>query len=202
LIAAVVLAGGSSSRMGRPKQTLLIDGTPMLERILETLRRTKVEQVVVVLGDHSAQVKRGVKFDKEKVVVNREFHEGMSSSLKLGLREVPKEAGAALVVLGDQPFVQPETIDRMLEAYLRSKATVVVPVLRGKRGNPVLLDRRLFPEVEIIRGDVGAKSVVRRHGKEVLEVEVSDEGVLQDLDTPADLPDRSVVRRRRSRESA
>jgi len=185
LIAAVVLAAGSSSRMGKPKQTLQLEGGPMLERVLQTLRQTKVDMVVVVLGAHASVVRGWVKFGKEKVVVNRRFKAGMSGSLRLGLAEA-EEADAAIVVLGDQPFVSPGTIDRIIDAYVSSRSPVVVPVYHGRRGNPVLFDRSLFPQIRRIRGDVGAKSVVSGNEDKLLQVDVNDEGILVDIDTPSD----------------
>jgi len=185
LIAAVVLAAGSSSRMGKPKQTLQLEGWSMLERVLQTLSRTKVDRVVVVLGAHSSAVRGRVKFGREKVVLNPRFKEGMSGSLRLGLAEV-EETDAAIIVLGDQPFVSPGTIDRIIDAYVSSKSPVVVPVYHGRRGNPVLFDRSLFPQIRRIRGDVGAKSVVAGNEDKLLQVDVNDEGILVDIDTPSD----------------
>ena len=198
MIAAVVLAAGVSSRMGRPKQTLDVEGVPMLERVLLTFRRSKVGRVVVVIGAHAEEVRSRVRFADEVIVENPKFDEGMSGSLKLGLRNVG-EADAAFVALGDQPFVQPETVDRMVAAYEKTRACIVIPTYRGTRGNPVLFDRSIFPQIEGIRGDVGAKSVVRRNASEVLEVDVRDIGVLADIDTPSDLADAVGVRKRRTR---
>lgn len=186
MIAAVVLAAGVSSRMGRPKQTLAIGGVPMLERVLRTLRSSKVGRIVVVLGAHSEEVRKSVEFADEVVVENPKFAEGMSESLRLGIRNVG-EAEAAIIALGDQPFVLPGTVDKIVEAYERTGATIVVPTYLGTRGNPVLFDRSFFPQIEKIRGDIGAKSVVQRNAANVLEVEVDDNGVLVDMDTTSDI---------------
>jgi molybdenum cofactor cytidylyltransferase len=202
MIAAVVLAAGVSSRMGKPKQTLPLDGVPMLERVLEIFRRSNVDKVVVVLGADAVEVKKRVKFGEELVVVNSGFAEGMSSSLKLGLKHVGREAEAVIIALGDQPFVLPTTIDMLVAAYKGSRARIVVPTYRGARGNPVLFDRGVFPQMATIRGDIGAKSVVQKNAADVLEVEVPDMGVLVDIDTPSDLDRRMKVRRKRSRARA
>jgi len=202
LIAAIILAAGASSRMGWPKQTLLLEGVPMLERVLETFRRSKTGKVVVVLGANAREVTRRVKFTQEVVVVNRRFAAGISSSLKLGLEEVQDEAQAAIIALGDQPFVLSSTVDKMIDAYEESGARIVVPRFLGTRGNPVLFDRSLFPQIERISGDVGAKSVVQKNEADVLEVEVADKGVLVDIDTPSDLGRESEARRKRTRARA
>jgi molybdenum cofactor cytidylyltransferase len=201
LIAAVVLAAGASSRMGRPKQTISLQGVPMLEMVLESFRRSRVGRVVVVLGANAAEVRKRIKIAHEVVVVNEAFSEGMSSSLRLGL-EHTGEAEAAIIALGDQPFVLPGTINRMVAAYDESRARIVIPTYRGARGNPVLFDRSVFPQIKRIRGDSGARAVVQKNAEQVLEVEVPDRGVLIDIDTPSDLDRESKVRRRRSRARA
>jgi len=202
LIAALVLAAGGSSRMGRPKQTLLLDGVPMLQRVLNTLRESNVGRVVVVLGGSAVEVRRHVRFDDELVVVNPSYSKGMSSSLRLGLKHVGTDADAVIIALGDQPFVHPATIDTLVSTYEGSRAPIVIPTHKGARGNPVLFDRRVFPQIAGIRGDIGAKHVVEENAADVLEVEVPDRGVLVDIDTPADLNRVMKVRRRRSREQA
>ena len=186
MIAAVVLAAGMSTRMGRPKQTMPLEGEPMLGRVLEVLRQTRVDQTVVVLGPRAGQVQKQVKMTKEKVVINPDPLKGMSESLKLGIRSVEGKADAVLVVLADQPFLMAKTVDRMIEAYHESHALVVVPVYHRQRGNPVLFDRSLYPQIMKIEGDVGAKAVVEENEDKMVAVEVDDEGVLTDLDTPLD----------------
>ena len=198
LIVALVLAAGVSSRMGRPKQTLLLNGVPMLQRVLEIFRGSKVRRIVVVLGASKAEVKRLVRFDGEIVIVNPRFAEGMSSSLRFGLKHVGRGVDAVIIALGDQPFVLPGTIDRLVEAYEHSRAHIVIPTYLGRRGNPVLFDKNVFSRIAKIRGDVGAKSVVLKNAADVLEVEVNDRGILVDIDTPSDFRELQA-RRKRSR---
>ena len=186
--------------MGKPKQIISLQGAPMLQRVLETFRGSRVGRVVVVLGGNAAEVRKRVKFAGELALVNEGFSEGMSSSLRMGLMAAG-DADAAIVALGDQPFVLPATINKMVLAYEKSGAQVVIPTYRGKWGNPVLFDRSAFPQIEEIRGDVGARSVVQRNAY-VLEVKVRDRGVLIDIDTLSDLESASEVRRRRTRERA
>jgi molybdenum cofactor cytidylyltransferase len=186
MIAAIVLAAGISARMGKPKQTLTVSGKPMLEKALEAYRRAGVDLVVVVLGAHAAEIRRRVEFKKEKVVLNPLYRRGMSTSLKLGLKAAEKGADAVIIALGDQPFLSPDTIKTLIKVYRRTRAPVVVPVYHGTRGNPVIFDKSLFPEIKRIRGDRGAKSVVERHRDSLQEVAVEDRGVLADIDTPSD----------------
>lgn len=172
--------------MGRPKQTLLLHGKPMLEDVLDALRQTKVDRIVVVLGANEKEVKEQVKFQREEVVFNPRYAEGMSRSLKAGLAAAGEEADAAIVVLGDQPLLSPATVNKMVDAYLDSRAPVVVPVYHGIRGNPVLFGKTLFPRIMTIHGDSGAKAILEENKDSMLEVEVEDEGIVVDIDTPAD----------------
>jgi molybdenum cofactor cytidylyltransferase len=190
LIVAVVLAAGKSTRMGKPKQLLPVHGRPMLGEVLEVLRKTKVDGVVVVMGGHEGEVRRKVRFRKEKVVSNPDYADGMSSSLKAGLAAAVRAgADAVMVVLADQPKLRPETVDQLVDAHLNSEALIVAPVYRGVRGNPVIFDKTLFPQMMKIDGDVGAKAVLEGNRRSMLLVESEDRGVIVDIDTPADYED-------------
>lgn len=186
MIVAIVLGAGLSKRMGKTKQVLDVDGSPMLQRVLEMLRRTKVERTVVVLGADAELVKKKVKFQKELVVYNERYSLGMSESLKVGLRSAGNRAEAAIVMMSDQPLVTSSTVDKIIDAYRLTGPLAVVPTFGGTRGNPVLLDRKLFAAVKGIKGDVGAKSVLKENKRRVLELEVQDRGVVSDVDTPED----------------
>ena len=186
MISAVVLAAGLSTRMGVPKMLIPVEGRPMLQKVLEVFRRTRVGEVVVVLGAESRRILGEVGFLGERVVVIRGYRKGMSSSLRLGLARASPRADAVMIALGDQPFLSPSTVDRIIEAFLTRRPPVVVPVYDGVRGNPVLFARSVFPDVMKIEGDTGAKPVVAGYGDSVLEVPVRDRGVLLDIDTPDD----------------
>lgn len=185
MIAALILAAGRSSRMGLPKQTLRIRGVPMLQVVIDTVNKTEVDRVIIVLGARKSEVEKEVDFKGNEVVVNSAYGSGMSTSIQAGLSEVPN-AEAALIILGDQPLVAPETIDALIRAYRLSGLPIIVPVYQGRMGNPVLFDRRFFKEIMGVTGDVGAKAVMQGHPTEVLELPVDDEGVVTDVDFPAD----------------
>ncbi|MBI3022311.1 MAG: nucleotidyltransferase family protein [Thaumarchaeota archaeon] len=186
-VSAVVLAAGSSKRLGRLKQLARLEGRPLLERTLDAVRRSNVDEVIVVIGDQAAEVRRKVDLSPFVVVVNKSFNEGMSASIKLGLSAVDRRAAAALIVLADQPFLSASLIDGIVELFQKSDALIVAPTHGGVQGNPVLISRRLFSEVSAISGDVGAKSLLGRHSEELLEYPVKDPEPLVDIDTPRDL---------------
>jgi molybdenum cofactor cytidylyltransferase len=186
-VTAIVLAAGTSSRMGSPKQLLRAGGETLLERTLGILRRSKVDEIVVVLGHEAAAIQEQVELVGVKIVVNKAYREGMGTSLREGASNVASSARAALVVLADQPLLQPMTIDRLIDEYQEHKPQIVLPLYRGFRGNPVLLDRSVFPEIMGLSGDVGCRAIFGSHTENILKVSVEDVGVLLDVDTKVDL---------------
>ncbi len=184
MISAIVLAAGTSSRMGSPKPLLTLGGRPLLERVLETVRDAAVDDIVVVLGHEADRVRDGVSFDGTHAVVNPAYIEGMSTSLQAGLRAADPRSDGFLIVLGDQPFVQSATINTLIERRNGSQAKILIPTYGGARGNPVLLDRSLSEDVQSITGDQGCRAIFGHHTRGILEVPVDDPGILVDLDTP------------------
>ena len=121
-----------------------------------------------------------------KVVVNEQYREGMGSSLRTGLAALAPDIKAALIVLADQPFVRPATLDRLIDRYVESGAQIVIPTYRGFRGNPVLLDRSVFAEVMALTGDVGCRAIFGSHTEGIVKVPVDDVGILLDIDSNDD----------------
>ena len=184
--------------MGRQKLTTLLSGKPLLLYALSSFSSSRLDEVIVVASEEVAKLVEGAEEGKVRVVVNADPKEGMSASLRLALAEV--RGGAALIGLGDQPLLLPSTIDSIVSAYEGSTFKVIVPVCMGRRGNPVLIDRSLFPQLLKIRGDVGAREVIAANPILVGEVDVNDEGVLFDVDTPSALIEaRKALRRRAMR---
>jgi molybdenum cofactor cytidylyltransferase len=186
-VSAIVLAAGSSTRMGTVKPLVRIGGKTMLERTLLAVRESRVDEIVVVLGHSAALIQQSVHLDGTRVVMNNSYQEGMASSLRTGLSSLRANAAAALIVLADQPFLKRETIDRLIDEYREKKPEIIVPTYNGFRGNPVLLDRSVFDELAELKGDIGCRAIFQGHKRGILKVSVPDPGVLLDLDTPADV---------------
>jgi CTP:molybdopterin cytidylyltransferase MocA len=171
-IAAIVLAAGASSRMGRPKMLLPVGGGTLLAAAVAPYLEAVRGHVVVVLGKDARRIRAeaGLPVDPRlHVVVNRRWRDGMSSSLRRGL-DVCGAADAVLVALGDQPGVTAERVTRIVSAW-RPEAPLVVPMVSATRaGHPVLFARCLWGELRALRGDVGAREVVRRHGDRAVRV--------------------------------
>jgi molybdenum cofactor cytidylyltransferase len=182
----VVLAAGMSTRMGVAKQLLRIGDETLLEAVLDLLRSSRVDDIVVVLGGSAEAIQQQVPLDGARVVINDAYQQGMGTSLRVGVSAVDAASHGVLVVLADQPFVQPDTINRLIDQYHARKPQAAIPVYKGFRGNPVLLDRSLFPEIMTLAGDLGCRAIFGSHTN-ILKVDVDDIGVLLDIDTQADL---------------
>ena len=182
-VSAIVLAAGESARMGRPKPLVPLAGRPLLSHVLSTVRSSRVAEVVVVLGHEAERVRREVPLDGARVIVNPRFAEGMSTSIRAGVRAAAPASRAFLVVLGDEPLVASATLDALIDRWTVTGAKILIPTFHGTRGNPVLLDRSLAAEVEAIAGDQGCRAMFPDHADEIAEVAVEDPGVLIDVDT-------------------
>ena len=185
-VSAILLAAGTSSRMGQAKQLLPLGSSTVLAQTLAHTRAAGVDEVVLVLGSSAESIRHHLSLDGVKVVVNPSYEQGMASSLRTGLSALDPQSAAALIILGDQPFTSPQTLDRIIQAYRDTGAPIVIPTWQGTRGNPVLLDRSLFSEALALQGDVGCRAIFSRHLEEILNVEVEENGVLLDIDDRAD----------------
>lgn len=185
-IGAVILAAGMSSRMGEAKQLLRLGEHTLLNQVLENVRASGVDEIVLVLGHAAEKIMESVAGQNLKVAINPAYREGMGTSLRTGLSILPSGIDAALIILADQPFVRPTTLKRLMDQYRKSAAQIVIPVYRGFRGNPVLLDRSVFPEVMTLSGDIGCRAVFGDHLEGIAKVPVEDLGILLDLDSKDD----------------
>jgi molybdenum cofactor cytidylyltransferase len=185
-VAAIVLAAGMSRRMGTPKQLLRLGGEGLLERTLNSVRGSGVDEIVLVLGASADEVCRQLATDGLRVVVNPDFQQGMGTSLRTGLAAVSASMQGALIVLADQPFVCSSTLDQMIDYRRKHGPQILIPVYRGFRGNPVLLDRSVFPELMNLTGDIGCRAIFGSHTESIQKLEVDDVGILLDIDSAED----------------
>ncbi len=185
-VAAVVLAAGLSTRMGGQKCLLPVEARPMVQRVVDAALASAAAEVVVVLGHEAVLVRETLRGRPVAMVVNPRYAEGMSTSLQAGIQAVAGECEAALFLLGDQPFVTPELLDRLIARFAADRSSVVRPTVGGRPANPVLVCASLFPDLLAQRGDVGGREVVSRHSSEVSLVAVDDARLVMDIDTAAD----------------
>jgi molybdenum cofactor cytidylyltransferase len=172
--------------MGGPNKLLVaIDGKPMVRRAVEAALAARLAPVLVVTGHMRDQVAAALAGMPVRLVDNPDYAQGLASSLKAGLAALPEEVDAAVVLLGDMPKVTGRLIRALVEAYDPTAGrAVVVPTRHGKRGNPVLWDRRFFAAMRELAGDAGAKALIGQNEELLAEVEAGDDAPLTDIDTP------------------
>jgi molybdenum cofactor cytidylyltransferase len=187
VIAGVVLAAGRSSRLGRPKQLLPLGDEPLLQVTVRQVLASPLDEVIVVVGPAAEPIIETVADLPVRTVVNPDAALGQSTSLRAGLAALTSETDAVVFALGDQPGVDPRVIDALIAAWRETRSLVVAPRYSDGFGNPVLFDRRVFPELAMIEGDTGARPVVRAHRKAntLTEVPIASPGP-RDIDTEAD----------------
>jgi len=189
MIAAIVLAAGQAVRFGRCKQLIRLGDKMLLEHVLANVNASTVNDTIVVLGAHAEEIRRRVKFADERIVLNPDYAEGMSTSIHAGLRALEPATDAAMIVLADQPFVTPQTLNLLVDVYRDRKSAAVIPTYRGKRGHPVIVDKSLFAEMLALRGDAGFRTIFAKHPDDVVTVAVEDAGIVTDIDTREDFDD-------------
>ena len=176
--------------MAPHNKLLLADktGKPMIARVVDNVLSSHTRPILVVTGHQAEQVEKALAGKPVRLVHAPDYADGLSASLKAGIAAVPDDCAAAIVCLGDMPLVTGRIIDRLLDAYDRDEGRLIVlPTFRGKQGNPMLWDRRFFPEILGITGDSGARFLLGRHLDAVAEVEVGEDSVLRDFDTTEEL---------------
>lgn len=196
--AAIILAAGSSSRMGSGRHKLLLPlrDRPVLAHVLDAVLASQARPVVLLLG-HQAELVRAhiasyiTRFDLG-IIENPDYLQGMSTSMRLGIQTLQtygytkyqdKEVDSALVLLGDQPLITAQHIDTLIATYRTTGKSIIAPTYEGKRGNPILFDASLFPELLEITGDEGGRSVLERHREEIFTVEMGSPLANIDVDT-------------------
>ena len=187
MIEAIVLAAGRGERLGTIKPLVSIDGEPALIRVIRTIRKAGVEQIIVVLGHAAETVQAQVDLTDCRVILNPRHKTGMASSLIHGIESVSPAAQGVLIFHADMPTVRAETI-RAVVQRAEQGARIVAPSYRGQRGFPVFLHRSCLQElIPTLIGDVGAQRYISTHAEELILVEVDDPGAIRDIDRPEDL---------------
>jgi len=186
-VSAILLAAGAGSRFGGGKLLAKLGGQPLIEATLENLRDAPVDETIVVVGADAERFREICERYGVRALENEDWERGQSTSVLAGLRACGEEARAAVVLLGDQPLVGAGAVERLVAAFAE-EAKVVVATYGGRRRNPVLFSREIWPLLEAeLAGDEGARSVLRRHPELVVEVQCDGVGDPADVDTREDL---------------
>jgi len=187
-VSAILLAAGKSSRMGKLKQLMPLGESTMLEQTLDNLLGSKAAEVIVVLGYKAEEVMKRLSGKPIKVVVNPLYRKGMSTSIAAGLKFVDSQSQAVMLTLGDQPYVDSPTINRLIDAFSSDKKGIVIPTHQGQRGHPLIFARKYQAPLYDLSGDIGGREIIKQHPEDVLEVPVDCEGIVIDIDTPPTSP--------------
>jgi molybdenum cofactor cytidylyltransferase len=184
MIAGVLLAAGRSQRMGQSKLLLPWHGVPLVRYAAQIALRSKIDELLVVVGHRAEHVKEALDGLPVRIVPNNAFLEGQSTSIRAGIAALDLSTAAVLILLADQPLIQAQTLDMLIEVYRREQPLIVAPRYKEQRGNPVLFARTLFPQLLKIAGDEGARAILKAYAPQTVMVDVADEGVVLDIDTP------------------
>jgi molybdenum cofactor cytidylyltransferase len=184
MVAALLLAGGESTRMGRPKALLEWGGETLIEYQIDELRQPPVERVVVVLGHRANDVRPFAEKLECEVIVNELWERGRASSLRLGARSLPDDTRTIVIVDVDSP--RPRiVIHRLLENHIRASSMITVPTFDGQRGHPTIIDGWLLPELRRVRErSQGLRGLLDAHEGDIVEVPFDSEVVLLGFNTP------------------
>ncbi|MFZ0910579.1 MAG: nucleotidyltransferase family protein [Candidatus Acidiferrales bacterium] len=188
MIAAIILAGGESRRMGSPKALVGFRGLTFVEHLLAATRHPRIGVTRIVLGAGADSIRSQLTAGTSKIVVNLEWEKGPLSSIQTGLRSLDgAEVEGALLCPVDHPLVTLHLVASMIEAFDATRCAIVLPTYHGRRGHPVLFRSTLFHELMAAPMDTGARAVVRAHANEIASVPTEEEGVILNLDDPASM---------------
>jgi CTP:molybdopterin cytidylyltransferase MocA len=185
--AGIILAAGASRRMGEPKQLLEIGGRPLLELAVAAACASRLDEVVVVLGARADEITAAVDLGRARVVVNPDYQQGLSTSLRAGIASLGAEVSRAVVMLGDQPDVNASMLDQLLDLQEASALPAAALSFEGLLHPPMVLARQMWSGLDALQGDVGLRAVVRAHPELVAALPAERPGGHPvDIDTPED----------------
>ena len=186
MISAILLAAGESKRMGKPKQLMPFGQNTILEQAIDNLLRSAVDEVIVVVGYQAEEVVKTIGTRSVKLVVNPDYKQGMSTSIIAGLNQVDSQAKAVMLAFGDQPLIDSQTINRLIEEFNNHDKGIAIPAYQGRRGHPIIFTTKYKEKLLALKGDIGGRQIVDDHPDDIVEVAVNSEGIITDIDTVGD----------------
>jgi molybdenum cofactor cytidylyltransferase len=184
MLAAVILSGGASSRMGSPKALLPYQGRPFLEHLLEVTVQPEIGVRRVVLGAHAESIAKSIHLRGDEIVINADWEKGQLSSIQAALRSLPPGTDGMLLCLIDHPLISRSLVQELIEHFYKSGKLIVLPVYEGRRGHPVIFSSKLYEELLRAPMETGARAVVWAHSADVEDLPTNEEGCVLNLNDP------------------
>jgi len=187
MISAILLAAGESKRMGELKQLMPFgQNTTIVEQAIDSLLSSAVSEVIVVVGYRAEEVIKSIVGKPVKIAINPNYRQGMSTSIIAGLNLVDSRAQAVMLTLGDQPLINSQTINRLIEEFHNHNRGITIPTYQGRRGHPIIFAIKYKEKLLELKGDIGGRQIVKDHPDDILEVAVNAGGIITDIDTISD----------------
>ena len=183
-ISCILLAAGESKRMGKPKLLLNLGNSNVINITINNYLKSEIFEIIVVLGNEAKKIEDSISAQDKRIkfVVNKNYREGMSTSIKSGVLAASKQSEAFLIALGDQPLISHKIIFRLIDRYLSSNAGIVTVMHQSIRGHPVIISKKYLQEILALTGDIGARDLLKQHLDDTASIKIESDEEFLDID--------------------
>lgn len=183
MVSGIIMASGLSTRMGQCKLLLNYKGNPLIDMVLEAVEKSELQPKIIVTGNK--KIAQLAKKRNLQTIINVNGHLGQSESIKIGVLNSDKADGYAFI-LGDQPYINYDFINKLIDEFEENRNNIIVPIHKGRRGNPVIFPKKYREDLLSLQGDVGGRVLVKKYSEYIRFIEIMEENILLDIDTKED----------------